>query len=114
MNKFKSILLGSLLAATSIAAFSQNANAAEVQRQHDNFNRDSIAFDNTRQLSKRQIREQRARQLRERQSREQRRELRAERQIREQHARELRERQFRRERTHEQQKNREERREHDH
>ncbi|MFN6153388.1 MAG: hypothetical protein ACK4YK_02325 [Dolichospermum sp.] len=92
MNKFKSILLGSLLAATSITAFSQNSHAAEVQRQHDNFNPDIIAFDNTQPLSEHQIREQRergqrARELRERQSHEQ--------QIREQRARELRERQSR-------------------
>jgi hypothetical protein len=97
MNKFKSILLGSLLAATSITAFSQNSHAAEVQRQHDNFNPDIIAFDNTQPLSEHQIREQRergqrARELRERQSRKQ---------------------QIRRGRNHQQQENREERREHD-
>ena len=97
MNKFKSILLGSLLAATSITAFSQNSHAAEVQRQHDNFNPDIIAFDNTQPLSEHQIREQRergqrARELRERQSRKQ---------------------QIRRGRNHQQQENREERRERD-
>jgi len=98
MNKFTSIILGTLLAATSIAAFSQNANAAEVKHHHDDFNRDPIAFDNTKLLNERQIREQRAHELRERQAHE--------RQIREQRTHELRERQaherqIREQRTHE-------------
>ncbi|BCL37669.1 hypothetical protein [Nostoc sp. MS1] len=87
MNRFKSILLGGILAAASITAFSYNANAAEVQYRHDNFNR--VAFD------RREAREQRFHELRERQAREQRfRELR-ERQARERRFRELRERQAR-------------------
>ncbi|MEH2422970.1 MAG: hypothetical protein V7K48_19260 [Nostoc sp.] len=93
MNPFKSIFLGSLLAAASIAALSQNANAAEFKSEHDHFNRDSVIFNNSRFQHERQVREQRARELRERQARERHaRELR-ERQARERHARELRERQ---------------------
>ncbi|WP_392533592.1 hypothetical protein [Nostoc sp. C117] len=103
MNRFKSILLGALLAAASTAAFSQNANAAELKSDHDNFNRNTVAFNNSKVQHERQVREQRARELRERQAREfrerQARELRErqarERQAREQHARELRERQAR-------------------
>ena len=92
MKKFISILLGSLLTVTSIAAFSQNANAADFQRQHNNINRNLLAFDHTKSFSERQIREQRTRELSERQIHEQRaRELR-ERQIYEQRARELRQR----------------------
>ncbi|MEH2303296.1 MAG: hypothetical protein V7K88_31085 [Nostoc sp.] len=97
MNHFKSILLGGLLAAASIAALSQNANAAEFKSEHDHLNRNTEAFNNSKLKlqHERQAREQRARELRERQAREQRaRELR-ERQAREQHARELRERQAR-------------------
>ena len=48
MKKFISILLGSLLTVTSIAAFSQNANAADFQRQHNNINRHLLAFDHTK------------------------------------------------------------------
>ncbi|WP_334738731.1 hypothetical protein [Nostoc sp.] len=93
MNRFKSILLGGLLAAASIAALSQNANAAEFKSEHDHFNRDTVAFNNSKVQRERQVREQRARELRERQVREQRaRELR-QRQAREQRARELRQRQ---------------------
>ena len=97
MNHFKSILLGGLLAAASIAALSQNANAAEFKSEHDHLNRNTVAFNNSKLKlqHERQVREQRARELRERQAREQRaRELR-ERQAREQRARELRERQAR-------------------
>ncbi|MBN3873334.1 MAG: hypothetical protein V7L00_04665 [Nostoc sp.] len=95
MNRFKSILLGGLLAAASIAALSQNANAAEFRSEHDRFNRDTVGFNNNKVQRERQVYEQRARQLRERQAREQRtRELR-ERQAREQRARQLRERQAR-------------------
>ncbi|MEH2433246.1 MAG: hypothetical protein V7K25_03170 [Nostoc sp.] len=96
MNRFKSILLGGLLAAASIAALSQNANAAEFKSEHEHFNRsNSVAFNNNRVQHERQVREQRARELRERQARERRaRELR-ERQARERHVRELRERQAR-------------------
>jgi hypothetical protein len=98
MNRFKSILLGGLLAAASIAAISQNANAAEFKSDRDRFNGNIVAFNNSKVQHERQIREQRAREFRERQARElrerQARELR-ERQAREQHARELRERQAR-------------------
>jgi hypothetical protein len=95
MNRFKSILLGGLLAAASIAAFSQNANAAEFKSEHDHFNRNTVAINNNKFQRERQIREERARELRERQARERRaRELR-ERQARERHTRELRERQAR-------------------
>ncbi|MEH2053109.1 hypothetical protein [Nostoc sp.] len=95
MNRLKAILLGGLLAATSIAALSQNANAAEFKSERDRFNHDTVAFNNNRIQRERQIREQRARELRERQARERRvRELR-ERQARERHIRELRERQAR-------------------
>ncbi|MEH2002234.1 MAG: hypothetical protein V7L00_26455 [Nostoc sp.] len=90
MNRFKSILLGGLLAATSIAALSQNANAAEFKSEHDHFNRNTVAFNNGRVQHERQVREQRARELRERQARERR-----ARELRERHARELRERQVR-------------------
>ncbi|MEH2160965.1 MAG: hypothetical protein V7K38_07925 [Nostoc sp.] len=95
MNRFKSIVLGSLLAVASIAAVSQNANAAEFKSDRDRFNHDTVAFNNSKFQHERQVREQRARELRERQARERRaRELR-ERQAREHHARELRERQAR-------------------
>ncbi|MEH2277380.1 MAG: hypothetical protein V7K40_21985 [Nostoc sp.] len=94
MNRFKSILLGGLLAAASITAFSQNANAAEFKSDHDNFNRNTVAFNYSKVQYKRQVREQRARELRERQAERRARELR-ERQARERHARELRERQAR-------------------
>ncbi|MEH2240459.1 hypothetical protein [Nostoc sp.] len=96
MNRFKSILLGSLLAAASIAALSPNANAAEFKYEHDHFNRNTtVGFNNNKLQHERQVREQRARELRERQARERHaRELR-ERQARERHARELRERQAR-------------------
>ncbi|MEH2065929.1 MAG: hypothetical protein V7K50_27335 [Nostoc sp.] len=95
MNRIKSILLGGLLAAASIAALSQNANAAEFKSEHDHFNRDTVAFNNNKAQRERQVREQRARELHERQVREQRaRELR-ERQARERRARESRERQTR-------------------
>ncbi|MEH2124131.1 hypothetical protein [Nostoc sp.] len=100
MNRFKSILLGGLLAAASIAALSQNANAAEFKPDRDHFNGNSVAFNNNKVQHERQVREQRARELRERQARERRaRELR-ERQAREQRARELRERQARERHTH--------------
>jgi len=72
MKKFISILLGSLLTVTSIAAFSQNANAADFQRQHDNLNRNPLASDHTKSFSERQIHEQRTRELSERQIYEQR------------------------------------------
>ncbi|MFN6462597.1 MAG: hypothetical protein RMZ41_012215 [Nostoc sp. DedVER02] len=95
MNRFKSILLGSLLAAASITALSQNANAAEFKSDRDRLNHNTVSFNNNKFQHERQIREQRARELRERQARERRaRELR-ERQARERHARELRERQAR-------------------
>ncbi|BBD63990.1 hypothetical protein NIES4072_23490 [Nostoc commune NIES-4072] len=96
MNRFKSILLGGLLASASIAALSQNANAAEFKSEQDHFNRNNtVAFNNNKVQHERQVREQRARELRERQARERRaRELR-ERQARERRARELRERQAR-------------------
>ncbi|RCJ39892.1 hypothetical protein A6769_04840 [Nostoc punctiforme NIES-2108] len=96
MNRLKSILLGGLLAATSIAALSQNANAAEFKSEQEHFNRNNtVAFNTNKVQHGRQIREQRARALRERQARERRaRELR-ERQARERRARELRERQVR-------------------
>lgn len=95
MNRFKSILLGGLLAAASIAAFSQNANAAEFKSEHDHFNRNTVAFNNSKVQYRRQVREQRARELRERQARERRAHELRERQARERHARELRERQAR-------------------
>ncbi|QKQ72670.1 hypothetical protein [Nostoc sp. TCL240-02] len=95
MNRFKSIVLGSLLAAASIAALSQNANAAEFKSDRERLNHNTVSFNNSKFQHERQVREQRARELRERQARERRaRELR-ERQAREQHARELRERQAR-------------------
>ncbi|MEH2114329.1 hypothetical protein [Nostoc sp.] len=98
MNRFKSILLGGLLAIASIATISQNASAAEFKSDRDNFNGSTIAFNRSKIEHERQVREERARELRERQARElrerQARELR-ERQAREQHARELRERQAR-------------------
>ncbi|MCW5319025.1 hypothetical protein GTQ43_36950 [Nostoc sp. KVJ3] len=90
MNRLKSILLGGLLAAASIAALSQNANAAEFKSEHDHLNRNTVAFNNSKAQHERQAREQRARQLRERQAREFR-----QRQAREQHARELHQRQAR-------------------
>ncbi|WP_335066538.1 hypothetical protein [Nostoc sp.] len=93
MNRFKSILLGGLLAAASIAAVSQNANAAEFKSEHDNFNRNTVAFNNSKVEHERQVREQRARELRERQARELR--ERKARELRERQARELRERQAR-------------------
>lgn len=93
MNRFKSILLGSLLATASIAALSQNANAAEFKSEHDHLNRNTVAFNNSRIQREHQIREQRARELRERQARERRAYELRERQARERHARELRERQ---------------------
>ncbi|MEH2252950.1 hypothetical protein [Nostoc sp.] len=92
MNPFKSILLGSLLAAASIAALSQNANAAEFKSEHDHFNRDSVAFNNSRFQHQRQVRERRAYELRERQASERRAYELRERQAREQRTRELRER----------------------
>jgi hypothetical protein len=108
MNRLKSLILGSLLAAASIAALSQNANAAEFQSEHDHFNRNTVAFNNSKAQHERQAREQRAREFRQRQARErqarefhqrQAREQRAhelrQRQAREQHARELRQRQAR-------------------
>jgi len=82
MNRLKSLILGGLLAAASIAALSQNANAVEVKYQHEHLNRNTVAFNNSKLVRERQVREQRARELRERQAREQR-------------ARELRERQAR-------------------
>ncbi|MEH1873790.1 hypothetical protein [Nostoc sp.] len=85
MNRFKSILLGGLLAAVSIAALSQNANAAEFKSEHDHFNRDSVAFNNNRVEREHQIREQRARELRQRQARERRARVLRERQARERH-----------------------------
>ncbi|MEH2377575.1 MAG: hypothetical protein V7K27_01510 [Nostoc sp.] len=95
MNRLKSILLGGLLAAASIAAFSQNANAAEFKSGHDHLNRNTVAFNNGRVQHERQVREQRAREFRERQARERHiREFR-ERQARERHIRELREREAR-------------------
>ena len=72
MNRLKSILLGSLLAAASIAALSQNANAAEFQSEHDHFNRNTVAFNNSKTQHERVVREQRAREFRQRQAREQR------------------------------------------
>ncbi|MEH2302470.1 MAG: hypothetical protein V7K88_26690 [Nostoc sp.] len=95
MNRFKSILLGGLLAAASIAAFSQNANAAEFKFEHDHFNRNTVAFNNSKVQYRRQVREQHARELRERQAREQRAHEWRERQAHERHVRELRERQAR-------------------
>ena len=87
MNRFKSILLGGLLATASIAALSQNANAAEFKSEHDHFNRNTVAFNNNKIQRERQVREQRARELRERQARERRAS-----ELRERRARELRER----------------------
>jgi len=72
MNRLKSLILGSLLAAASIAALSQNANAAEFKSEHDHLNRNTVAFNNSKAQHERQAREQRSRQLRERQAREQR------------------------------------------
>ncbi len=95
MNRFKSILLGGLLAAASTATLSQNANAAEVKYQHDNFHINTVAVNHSNVLRDTQLREQRARELRERQLREQQARELHERQIREQQARELRERQLR-------------------
>ncbi|MEH2309921.1 hypothetical protein [Nostoc sp.] len=95
MNRFKSILLGGLLTAASIATFSQNANAAEFKSEHDHLNRNTVAFNNSKLQHERQVREQHARELRERQAREQRARQLRERQARERHARELRERQAR-------------------
>lgn len=100
MNRFKSILLGGLLAAVSIAALSQNANAAEFKSEHDHFNRNTVAVNNNKVQRERQVREQRARELRERQVREQRARKLRERQAREQRARELHERQARERHTH--------------
>ncbi len=93
MNRFKSILLGSLLAAASIAAVSQNANAAEFKSDRNHLNGNTVAFHNNKVEHERQIREQRARELRERQARELR--ERQARELRERQARELRERQAR-------------------
>ncbi|MHC5719063.1 MAG: hypothetical protein ACYTX0_45105 [Nostoc sp.] len=96
MNSFKSILLGGLLAAASIAALSQNANAAEFKFEHDHFNQNSVALNNGRVQHEREVREQRAREFRKRQFREQRAREFRKREVREQRARELRERQDRR------------------
>ncbi|MEH2144661.1 hypothetical protein [Nostoc sp.] len=93
MNRFKSILLGGLLAAASIAAFSQNANAAELKSEHNHFNGNTVAFNNSKFQYKRQVREQRAREFRERQAERRAREFR-ERQA-ERRAHELHERQAR-------------------
>jgi hypothetical protein len=93
MNRLKSLILGSLLAAASIAALSQNANAAEFQSEHDHFNRNTVAFNNSKAQHERQAREQRAREFRQRQARE--------RQARERQAREFRQRQAREQRAHE-------------
>ncbi|MEH2055144.1 MAG: hypothetical protein V7K97_02965 [Nostoc sp.] len=101
MNRLKSLILGSLLAAASIAALSQNANAAEFKSEHDHLNRNTVAFNNSKAQHERQAREQRARQLRERQAREQRAHELRERQAREQHAHELRQRQAREQHAHE-------------
>jgi len=95
MNRFKSILLGGLLAAASIAALSQNANAAEFISDHDHFNRNTVAFNNSklvreRQFRERQFRSRQARLFRERQAR-----LFHERQARERQARLFHERQAR-------------------
>ncbi len=98
MNRLKSLILGSLLAAASIAALSQNANAAEFQSEHDHFNRNTVAFNNSKAQHERQAREQRAREFRQRQARE--RQAR-ERQARERQAREFRQRQAREQRAHE-------------
>ncbi|MEH2328328.1 MAG: hypothetical protein V7K37_04365 [Nostoc sp.] len=100
MNRFKSILFGGLLAAVSIAALSQNANAAEFKSERDHFNRNTVAVNNNKVQRERQVREQRARELRERQAREQRARKLRERQAREQRARELHERQARERHTH--------------
>jgi sensor histidine kinase YesM len=69
MNRFKSILLGALSATASIAAISQNANAAEVKYQHEHLNQNTVAFNNSKLVRERQAREQRVRELRERQAR---------------------------------------------
>ncbi|MEH1980547.1 hypothetical protein [Nostoc sp.] len=95
MNRLKAILLGGLLAATSIAALSQNANAAELKFERDRFNHNTVAFNNNRIQRERQIREQRARELRERQARERRAHELRERQARARHVRELRQREAR-------------------
>ncbi len=90
MNRLKSILLGGLLAIASVAAISQNANAAEVKYQHEHLNRNTVAFNESKLVRQRQFRERQARELRERRARELR-----ERQARERHIHELRERQAR-------------------
>ncbi|MEH2191932.1 MAG: hypothetical protein V7K98_04610 [Nostoc sp.] len=95
MNRFKSIVLGSLLAVASIATLSQNASAAEFKSDRDRFNHDTVTFNNSKFQHERQVREQRARELRARQAREQRNHELRERQARERQARELRERQAR-------------------
>ncbi|MEH2336179.1 hypothetical protein [Nostoc sp.] len=89
MNRFKSILLGGLLAVASIAAISQNASAAEFKSDRDHFNGNTVAFNNSKFKHERQVREQRARELHEYQAREQRARELHEYQAREQHAREL-------------------------
>ena len=95
MNRLKSLILGGLLAAASIAALSQNANAAEFQSEHDHLNRNTVAFNNSKAQHERIVREQRAREFRQRQAREQRAHEFRQRQAREQRARELRQRQAR-------------------
>ena len=83
MNRFKSILLGGLLAAASIAVISQNADAAEFKSDRDRLNGNTVAFNNSKipdtnvkfvnnalvNYVRRQAREQHARELRERQVR---------------------------------------------
>ena len=95
MNRLKSILLGGLLASVSIAAFSQNAHAAELNFQPDHLNKNVVAFDHDhdRLIRERELRERQARELRERQAREFR--ERQAREFRERQAREFRERQAR-------------------
>lgn len=90
MNHFKSIVLGSLLTTISVAAISQNANAASLP-QRDSVDHQVVAFNfhdrNVELRREQQIREQRLRAERERQLREQRLRAERERQLREQRLR---------------------------
>jgi vacuolar-type H+-ATPase subunit I/STV1 len=95
MNRFKSIVLGSLLTTISVAAISQNAHAVSLP-QRESFDHQVVAF-NERDRNLELRREQQIREQRERQLREQRLRAQRERQLREQRLRaeRLRELQFR-------------------
>jgi hypothetical protein len=66
MNRFKSLVLVSLLASVSVGFCSQNANAFEIRFGNNHVDRDSLALNR----EQRELRERRERELRERRERE--------------------------------------------